>query len=130
MLASESISHMQENANLSSFPRSEHRLELRSSIRRCFIQLEISKQKMRIFVKIWRVRTLTRNHVDPLVHEVHRRPSGRCFLVQCSSGTNKVRNVSDVDTDFQVTVRQLPAVESIVDVGTSGRIDRTHVYVP
>ena len=52
------------------------------------------------------------------------------FFIDGRVGTNKMRYVSNVNTNFVQIRRDLPAVQCIVDIGTSRRINTADIQMP
>ena len=64
-----------------------------------------------------------REHVDALVHQVHRCAARRRLGVHGRVGTHKVGHIGDVHADLNVAVRQRLRVQRIVNVLAPGRVN-------
>ncbi len=51
------------------------------------------------------------------------------FFVDGSARSDEVRHVGNVDADFKVSVVELSAVQSVVDVSTARRVDGADIQV-
>lgn len=129
------ISQITENANRSTLPLREHSVSVSRpcavvvvvvgvAVRHTRRQAEHTQKQTR------KQRATHRQHVQAPLHQIRGVAPVRGFAVDGGAVVHKVRDVGDVDADFEVAVGQAACVQGVVDVFAARGVDGAHVQVP